>query len=214
MDTAQQVAQALLAIGAVGFVPEKPLTFKSGIVSPVYVDNRKFPFHPNEWKGVIKGFAHTIKHEGIKADVIAGVEAAGIPHSAALGFFMGTPSVFVRKQAKDHGTKKLVEGGQVAGKHVVLIEDLVTTGGSSLASIAALRAEGAIAEQCLVIVTYGFGEAEEAFRNANVRLHSLTNFSTILTEAEKSGALSTENKKVVENFLADPHGWGAKRGLS
>lgn len=213
MDSERKIAKALLAIGGVGFVSARPLTFKSGMVAPVYVDNRKFPFHPDEWKAIIEGFADKIKQEKIKVEVIAGVEAAGIPHSAALGFFMHTPSVFVRKQAKDHGTKKLVEGGDVKGKHVVLIEDLVTTGGSSLASVGALRTDGAIIDDCLVIVDYGFIEAKKAFNDANVRLHSLTNFPTILEEAQKEGMLTADDKKVVEDFLLDPHGWGTKHGF-
>jgi orotate phosphoribosyltransferase len=86
MSTEQKVARALIKIGAVGFAPENPVTFKSGIISPVYVDNRKFPFHPKEWKIVIEGFKDLIKEKNISFDVIAGVEAGGIPHSAALGF--------------------------------------------------------------------------------------------------------------------------------
>ncbi|MBY0376764.1 orotate phosphoribosyltransferase [Patescibacteria group bacterium] len=202
MTTQEKVAQALIKIGAVGFAPDNPVTFKSGIISPVYVDNRKFPFYPSEWHTVIEGFANLIKEDGIDVDIIAGVEAAGIPHSSGLGFFTKIPSVFVRKAVKDHGTKKLVEGGDVSGKRVLLVEDLVSTGISSLTAVEGLRAEGAIVEDCLVIVSYNFTEAKEAFKNANVRLHTLTSFPVILEEAKKQGLLQGEDLKIVEDWMA------------
>lgn len=183
----QEVARVLLRIGAVGFVPDNPITFKSGIVSPVYIDNRKLPCHPREWKVIIEGFAKIIKKQKIKAEIIAGVESAGIPHSAALGFLTETPSVFVRKVAKDHGTKKMVEGGSVLNKHVLLIEDLVTTGRSSLSAVDNIRAAGGKVSNCLVIVSYNFASSNEAFRKAKVKLHTLTSFPVILEEAKKLG---------------------------
>src|ERR1700683_741013 len=121
----------MIAIRAVGFRLHDPVTFKSGIQSPVYCDNRKFPFWPEQWKKIIHGFDALIQENSIACDVVGGIEAAGIPHSAALGFAMSKPSIFIRKEAKAHGAKKRVEGGDVAGRSVVLVEDLVTTGGSS-----------------------------------------------------------------------------------
>ncbi len=213
MSYQQQVAQAILQIGAVGFKPRQPLTFKSGIISPVYVDNRRFPFHPEAWQVVIDGFQALIDDQQLDFDVIAGIETAGIPHSAALGFAMQRPSVFVRKKIKDHGTKSRVEGGTVTGKKVVLLEDLVTTGGSSLAGVEALRADGAVVEDCLIIVDYGFKEAQQAFAKAQVALHALTSFPVILAEAEARNLLNNEDKKLVENWLSDPWGWGKRHGF-
>ena len=213
MNMQEEVAKALLNIGAVGFKPKEPITFKSGIVSPVYCDNRKFPFHPTEWKQVIGGFKHLIEQNKIEAEVIAGVEAAGIPHSAALGFFMSRPSVFVRKEAKDHGLKKRVEGGDVIGKKVVLVEDLVSTGSSSLSVINALRNEGAVVNDLIVIVTYGFKESVEAFEKANVKLHALTTFPIILEEAVAMSRITEEEKAIVSDWLLDPHGWAGRQGL-
>lgn len=201
MDTEQKIAKILLKLGAVGFLPENPVVFKSGIKSPVYIDNRKFPFHPEEWKEVITSFADIIKRNKVNLDIIAGVEAAGIPHSAALGFFTNTPSVFVRKQMKDHGLKKMVEGGNVQGKKVLLIEDVVSSGQSSLAAIQALRDEGAIVNDCLVILSYGFFDAKEGFEKANVRLHTLTSFPVILNEAKKQDILADNNLKIVEDWM-------------
>ena len=201
MNTEQKVAQALLKIGAVRFVPDNPITFKSGIISPVYIDNRKLPFHPKEWKVVIESFAKIIKKEKIKFDVIAGVEAAGIPHSAALGFFMKKPSVFVRKEAKDHGTKRMVEGGSVLNKNVLLVEDLVTTGGSSLCAVANLRKEGGKVHHCLAIVYYNFPRVRDEFSKAKVRLHTVSSFPVILGEAKKIGVVKTDKLKKVENWF-------------
>lgn len=208
MTTAQAVAQALLKIKAVGFTPDKPITFKSGIISPVYVDNRRLPFNPEEWHVVMRGFDELIKNEGLEFDVIAGIETAGIPHSAALSFVLNKPSVFVRKGAKDHGTKKMIEGGDVKGKKVLLIEDHVTTGGSSLAGVRPIRDEGGTVTDCLAVTSYEFAESNEAFEKAEVKLHTLTSFSVILDEALKMNIFGEREKGIVEEWLKDPHNWG------
>ena len=205
MTTAQRVAQALIEIGSVGFRVDDPITFTSGMKAPVYVDNRRFPFHPEAWRLVIEGFHELIREHKMKPDVIAGVEAAGIPHSAALAFFSGTPSVFIRKKPKEHGTKKRVEGGSVEGKSVLLVEDLVTTGGSSLNAVEALRSEGATVTDAFVIVTYGFPESVEAFEKAGVKLHALTSFPVILQEAVALGKISQEDADKVAAWTQDPY---------
>lgn len=205
------VAEALLDIGGVGFRVQDPITFKSGIVSPVYCDNRTFPFWPAQWRKVIEGFAAVTEREGLAFDVIGGIEAAGIPHSAALGYATQQPSVFIRKQPKEHGKKARIEGGDVTGKRVLLVEDLVTTGGSSLSGVQALRDAGAVVTDCLAIISYGFAEAREAFAAAGVRLHTLTGFDAVLTGALQRGALDEAGAAAVRDWLADPHGWAARR---
>ena len=207
METARTIARALIGIGAVGFTVDKPITFTSGIKAPVYCDNRRFPFHPAEWRSVIEGFRDVVNENAPAVEVIAGVEAAGIPHSSALGFLMARPSVFIRKKPKDHGTKKRVEGGSVDGKTVILIEDLVTTGGSSLNAIEALRAEGAIITDAAVIVTYGFPESVQAFSDAGITLHALTSFPIILEEALALGKISQGDADQVIAWTKDPHSW-------
>ena len=202
-----RVAQALLQIEAVVFTPNEPITFKSGIKSPVYVDNRRLPFWPAQWQVVLEGFRDLIALRGITFHIIAGIEAAGIPHSAALAYLTKTPSVFVRKQAKEHGTRSRIEGGDVTGKRVLLIEDLVTTGGSSLAGVEALREAGAEVTDCLCITSYGFPEAQRAFDAAGVRLHPLTPFSSIVVEASKQGRFSAAELEILEAWMRDPYGW-------
>ena len=210
-EGATVIADALLTIGGVGFRVEQPITFKSGIVSPVYCDNRTFPFWPEQWKKVISGFEALVADEGIPFDVIGGIEAAGIPHSAALGYAMARPSVFIRKQAKEHGKRARIEGGDVQGKRVLLVEDLVTTGGSSLSGVQALREAGATVTDCLAIISYGFTEAKQAFAEAEVRLHTLTGFHAVLSLSLAQGLLDEDSVAAVQDWLNDPHGWAAKR---
>jgi len=209
----KEIAKALLYIKAVGFDLNNPITFKSGIKSPVYVDNRKLPFFPNEWKIVLNGFKEIIEKNKIDFDIIAGVEAGGIPHSAALGFLLNKPSIFIRKKAKEHGTKSMIEGGKVEGKKVLLIEDLVSTGGSSLAGIESIRNEGGIVNDCLVIVSYDFKEAKEAFEKASVKLHPTTSFPVILDEAISFCKLSNEEVLKIKEWFNDPHNWADKYGF-
>lgn len=205
--TAVAVAEALIQIGAVGFALEKPITFKSGLVSPVYVDNRILPYHPQAWEVVLKGLAETIATHQLKFDCLAGIETAGIPHSAALGYILKKPSVFVRKQLKDHGTKKQVEGGEVSGKQVLLLEDHVTTGLSSLAGVTALRAAQAAVSTCLAITCYDFPETLQAFNQANVQLLPLTTFPVILEVATRQGILTQKQQTTILTWLRDPWGW-------
>lgn len=209
-----EVAEALVTIGGVGFRPAEPITFKSGIKSPVYCDNRRFPFHPEEWAKVIAGFERVIADDAIAFDVIGGIEAAGIPHSAALGYAMRRPSIFIRKEAKSHGAKKRIEGGDVSGKRVLLVEDLVTTGMSSLSAVDALRAEGAIVTDCLAIISYGFAEARTSFAAAGVTLHATTTFEEVLQVALERGTIDENGAAVVRDWLRDPQGWAARQGFA
>lgn len=209
----REIADALIAIEGVGFRPTAPIMFKSGIQSPVYCDNRRFPFWPEQWAKVIRGFEALIAEREIAVDVVGGVEAAGIPHSAALGFAMRMPSVFIRKEPKEHGTKKRIEGGDVTGKRVVLVEDLVTTGGSSIAAIEALRAEGAVVNDCLAIISYGFPEAEELFRHTGVRLHATTTFEAVLESAVGRSMIDEAGAEVVRDWLKEPRSWAKRHGF-
>jgi orotate phosphoribosyltransferase len=209
----REIADALLAIEGVSFQPAAPITFKSGIKSPVYCDNRRFPFWPEQWAKVIRGFEALIAEQKIPVDVVAGVETAGIPHSAALGFSMRLPSVFIRKILKEYGARKRVEGGDVKGRRVVLVEDLVTTGSSSIAAVEALRAEGAVVCDCLAIISYDFPEAVELFEKAGIRLHAATTFQAVLESALERNMIDEAGAALVRDWLAEPHSWAKRHGF-
>ncbi len=202
------VAHALLDAGSVSLTPDEPVTFKSGLRSPVYVDNRRLISQPAPWRTVIDAVQAELPCE--EEVVIAGVESAGIPHSSALAFAAEQPSVFVRKATKEHGLGRRIEGGDVAGRRVVLVEDMVTTGGSSLSAVEALREAGADITDCLAIITYGFAEALEAFAAANVRLITLTTFEIVVAEALAAGSIDEREADLVRSWLADPHAWDGR----
>lgn len=205
---ATEIAHILLDVGAVGFTPDAPVTFKSGIQSPVYTDNRRLPFNPTHWKRVIEGFGELLLAKNITYDAIGGLESAGIPHSSALGYSLNKPSVFVRKEAKGHGKQKRIEGGSVKGLKILLIEDLVTTGSSSLSGVDALREAGATVTDCLAITTYDFPETRNRFAVKGVRLHTLTTFSHVWEEARRSKIVDESVIATVENWFKDPYKWG------
>lgn len=213
MDYQKEIARALLEIGAVVFRPKDPFTFKMGMIVPLYVDNRIFPYFPEHFKLVIEAFAEKIEKDNIDFDVLAGIAVGGIPHSATLGYRLQKPSVFVRKESKGYGKNKRVEGGEVKEKKILLIEDLVSTGSSSLSGVRALREEGAVVDNCIIIVNYDFPESKENFEKEKVTLHALTNFPTIFQEAVDMKIINDDVKKVVEDWYADPWGWAGKHGF-
>jgi orotate phosphoribosyltransferase len=207
--TAAAVAGALLEAGCVAVRPGSPVTFTSGLRSPVYVDNRRLIFHPGPWRVVVEALVAGVAAELPPAEVVAGVESAGIPHSSAVAYAARLPSVFVRKGEREHGMGRRIEGGDVAGRRVVLVEDMITTGGSSLAAVEALRAAEADVGRCLAIVSYGFTEALDSFAAASVALGVLTTFEVVLDVAVASGRVAEAAAASVRDWLADPYGWQA-----
>ena len=213
-DYQKQVAEALLSIDAIGFKPQEPITFKSGIISPVYVDNRILPYHPEQWHVVINGMKQLMTEQDFTFDLIAGIAVGGVPHSSALAYAMQVPSVFVRKEAKGHGRGQRIEGGNVDNKSVLLVEDLVTTGSSSLSGVDALREAGCIINDCLAIVSYGFSDAQNAFQQAQVWLHTLTTFDIILQTALDMNKFSQGTMAIIKDWFTDPHGWAKRQGFA
>ena len=204
----------MLAIGAVGFAPHAPVTFKSGIISPVYVDNRTLPYHPEQWHRVIEGFRELLERDSLQFDIIGGIAVGGVPHSAALAYTLNKPSIFIRQATKDHGRGRMVEGGEVSGKRVLLVEDLVTTGESSLHGVRALREAGARVSDVIAIVSYGFSEAKSSFQEEGVQLRTLTRFEVITRAAMAMGSFGPEEKAAIDDWFRDPRGWASRKGIA
>ena len=202
------IANALLDCGAVTFSPDSPYTFKSGIKSPVYVDNRVLVYHPEQWQVIVEGFKALIYRRMLEFEVLAGVALGGVPHSSALAYNMKKPSVFIRAKSKEHGKEKLIEGGDVANHLVMLVEDHVTTGGSSLEAVKALRNEHATVRDVLAIISYGFPQAVSDFEKEDLKLHTLTDFDTLLSLANSRGDIRDEHIDIIPQWFKNPRAWG------
>jgi len=213
MGTESKVAELLLKSGAVILRPQKPFKFASGILSPIYCDNRLLLSKPSERKLLRDFYVKKIKKEAIEADVIAGIATASMPWAALVAEKLQKPMIYIRKEAKDHGRENLIEGGLEPGQKVLVIEDLVSTGGTSLASVAAARKEGAVVEKCLAIFTYEMEIAINGFREANCNLLTLSNFSTLVRVAAKKGYIQKEEINMLREWSKNPAGWGKKMGF-
>lgn len=211
-DSSAKVASILFNLGSVLIRPSRPFKYDSGIVSPVYVDNRLIISHPEEWKKVIKLMVETVNKLG-KVDVIAGTATAGIPHAALVAQKLNLPMVYVRPQPKDHGKGNQVEGIIKKGQRVVVIEDLISTGGSSIRVVKALRKMGAKVIGEVSIFTYGMKEADTNFRRAKVKLISLSNFKAATKIAVENGLLKQDQISIVLDWAKDPKNWGKKMGF-
>lgn len=208
---AEEVAEILLRLRAVALRPSAPFRFASGLLSPIYCDNRLLISYPAERLQVARWFADTIRQSGLALEVIAGTATAGIPHAAWLAAELGLPMVYVRSQAKGHGQERLVEGVLLPGQRVGVVEDLVTTGGSSLQTVAALREAGAIVEHVFAIFSYGFPETAASFARAGLALHPLTTLPVLLDVAIARGYLSPAERSLVEEWAQDPASWSRAR---
>ena len=191
MDLKTQIATDLLSIRAVFFRPEEPFTWASGIKSPVYCDNRLTLTAPEVRNHVENGLAQLIREHYPQAEVLMGTSTAGIAHAAIVGHIMGLPMGYVRSGAKDHGRKNQIEGRLEPGQKVVVIEDLISTGGSVLEVVNVLREAGAQVLGVASIFTYGMQKGLERLAAAEVTNHSLTNFDVITQVAAREGYIST-----------------------
>ncbi len=206
-DTARQVADFLLENQAVILRPSPPFRWAGGWLSPVYCDNRIILSDPAARDLIRDRFADAIKDKFPKADAIAGVATAGIPHAALAADKLRLPMAYVRAKPKDHGTQKLIEGRLLPGQRVVVIEDLISTGKSSLQAIDALKAEDIPVEGLLAVFTYGFAEAEQAFEKAEVPFYTLTDFPTLVARAIEKGYLKSEHRDILNDWRQNPAEW-------
>ncbi|MFH1403184.1 MAG: orotate phosphoribosyltransferase [Candidatus Altiarchaeota archaeon] len=209
----RDVAGVLLKINAVKFNVDEPFTYASGIRSPVYTDCRLLMSHPLERRQVVDALKSMIEDEiGVEQfDVVAGTASAGIPHAAWLSELFGKPMVYVRKKSKGHGLQKNIEGTVPEGRKVLLVEDLVSTGGSSMDAVRVLRDAGAVVEHVAAIFTYSLPRAEKLFHDNSIQLHPLTDFETALAEAVNSGYMAEEQSSRALGWKRDPEGWQDKK---
>ncbi len=209
LDPALNVAEFLLQIKAVKLSPKKPFTWASGWKSPIYCDNRKTLSYPAVRTFIRQQFVHIINSEFGRPDMIAGVATGGIAHGALVAHDMGLPFIYVRSGQKEHGMKNQVEGDITVGRSVVVVEDLVSTGGSSLNAVEALRAEGCEVKGMVAIFTYGFDEATKAFNKAKVKLQPLTNYSVLLDQALRSDYITEQDMQSLNEWRKDPANWNS-----
>lgn len=192
MNTAQLIARDLLSIGAVFLRPEKPFTWASGIRSPIYCDNRLTLTSPTVRTHVEEGLAALVKEKYPDAEVLMGTSTAGIAHAAITGHLLNLPMGYVRSGAKDHGRQNRIEGRLEKGQKVVVIEDLISTGGSVLEVVDALREAGAQVLGVCSIFTYGMAKGLKRLSEAGVENTSLTNFDTVAREAAEMGYIAAD----------------------
>ncbi len=199
-----EITEALLEIGAVRVDLSNPIRFRSGILSPIYCDNRLLLGHPVHRRRVAAAMADVIRGLGDGVEGIVGTATAGIPHAAWVADRLELPMVYVRAEAKEHGAGRQIEGGSVEGRRFVVVEDLITTGGSSLRTISAMREAGGEVSHCAAIFSYGFREADEAFRSAGCTFSSLTGFDALLRIHHD---LTDAQRAELRRWHADPHAW-------
>lgn len=207
-DPAFKVAEFLLQIKAIKLQPENPFTWASGWKSPIYCDNRKTLSYPQIRTYIRQQFVETINSHFAKPDVIAGVATGGIAQGALVAQELGLPFVYVRSEAKKHGLTNMIEGDVESGQTVVVIEDLISTGGSSLKAVNALREKGCNVKGMVAIFTYGFNEALKNFEEAKCTLKTLSNYSTLIDTAVNKGYINESSVANLNEWRNNPAEWG------
>jgi len=200
-------AQKLLEVKAIKLQPNTPFTWASGWLSPFYCDNRKTLSYPALRSFVKTELCKTVLEDFPEADTVAGVATGAIAQGALVADELCMPFVYVRSKPKDHGMENLIEGDLKTGAKVVVIEDLISTGGSSLKAVEALRHYGCEVVGMVASYTYGFPQAEEAFSKAGVRLVTLTDYEHVVEQAVKTGFIKPEDISLLNEWRKDPANW-------
>lgn len=203
----EKIAELLLETEAVFLRPDEPFVWASGIKSPVYCDNRLTLTAPQARNIIEQAMADTVKAEYPEAEILMGTSTAGIAHAAIAAHILGLPMGYVRGAAKDHGRGNRIEGRLLPGQKTVVIEDLISTGGSVLDTVEALRQESAEVLGIVSIFTYQFEEAERRMSETGVKNISLCDLDALMQAAELKGYITAEQRKMVEAFRADPKDW-------
>lgn len=208
IDRERKTAELLLQIKAIKLDKKNPFTWASGWKSPIYCDNRKTLSYPKIRTYIRQEFSNIIKEEIGEVDVIAGVATGAIANGALIAEDLGKPFVYVRSEEKGHGLQNKIEGVVEAGQSVVVIEDLISTGGSSLKAVEALRAAGCNVKALVAIFTYGFPVAEEAFKKSKTRLYTLTNYNVLIDQALEAGYVNENDLDSLKEWRLNPSEWG------
>lgn len=207
METGKQIAQTLLQIKAIKLSPANPFTWASGWHSPIYCDNRKTLSYPAARKQIYEAFAKIIAEKYPQAEVIAGVATGAIACGVLAAEALGKPFIYVRSAPKDHGMTNQVEGEVKPGAKVVVVEDLISTGGSSLKAVEALRAAGCDVLGMVAIFTYGFPTATANFEKAGVQLDTLSNYNTLLELAVEQNYIHEDELATLREWRQSPDTW-------
>lgn len=206
-NTAQRIASALLKIGAIRLSPQKPFKWSSGWNSPIYCDNRLALSYPDIRTFIKEALAQTVKRHLPGAEAIVGVATAGIPQGALLADELGLPFLYVRAKPKEHGMSNMIEGKITPGQKVVVVEDLISTGGSSLKVVDALREAGFEVLGMVAIFTYGFEAAQRNFDEKNVPLYTLSDYDRLLEEAAKDNYVAQNEMASLQEWRQNPATW-------
>lgn len=207
-NSAKRTAEYLLQINAIKLQPSNPFTWASGWKSPIYCDNRKTLSFPEVRSFIRDSFAALITELYPDAELVAGVATGAIAHGALAADKLGKPFIYVRSEAKEHGLGNQIEGYFVKGQKVVVIEDLISTGGSSLNAVRALRNAGCEVLGMIAIFTYEFKKATDGFATENCKLNTLSNYSTLIETAVNSGYVSAAEVETLKKWRVDPSVWG------
>jgi orotate phosphoribosyltransferase len=210
IEIEQKVAEFLLQIKAIKLQPNNPFTWASGWRSPIYCDNRITLSHPTIRTYIRQKLSAIIQDQFGAVDAIAGVATAGIPQGVLVAQELGLPFIYVRAKAKEHGTGSLIEGEFNAGQRVIVIEDLISTGKSSLQAVAALREAGCVVAGLAGIFSYGFELAEENFHQAKCPFFTLSNYQALIKYAAEHQMIGADDLTLLEQWRLDPENWGAK----
>lgn len=206
-DKALKIADFLLQIKAVKLQPSDPFTWASGIKSPIYCDNRKTLSFPKIRTAIRQTFSEQIEQAFGKPDVIAGVATGGIAIGALVAEELGLPFIYVRSESKSHGLENQIEGDLQEGQRVIVIEDLISTGGSSLKAVHAIRAKGGVVLGLAAIFTYGFAKAKNAFVEASCPFITLSDYSTLLEQAKLTNYINSQEEESLRDWRNNPETW-------
>jgi len=209
-NCARKTADYLLQINAIKLQPSNPFTWASGWKSPIYCDNRKTLSFPEVRSFIRDSFAELVKKNYPDVEMIAGVATGAIAHGALVADKMGLPFIYVRSGAKEHGLGNQIEGYFKPGQKVVVIEDLISTGGSSLSAVKALREAGCVVMGMAAIFTYEFKKAADGFDAENCRLFTLSNYSVLVDSALSTGYIGDAETETLKNWRINPESWGTK----